>query len=122
MRQPPRLKPCRVRGKPMWKVDDRDAAGGGGRYFFPRTDEGKGQAKEKIEELIRLAILADDQPAINPLVDREAVLRDYGAEWLQHRGGRIRTRRSREDLFTLHVVPFDLGGGHLLGDMRVRDL
>jgi len=134
MLRTPRLKARNVRRKPVWMVEDRDGQKGG-RFKFPRTAEGKLAAQKKIDELVREQLLADDQPLLNPMVDRDAILGTvveredktfelggYGGAWLAQRGGRLRTRKSRADLFRKHLVPFDLGGGRTLGSLRVRDI
>jgi hypothetical protein len=134
MLRAPRLKARTVRGRPVWIVEDRNGQKGG-RFKFPRTAEGKLDAQKKIDELVREQLLAEDQPLLNPMVDRDAILGivvaredgthelgGYGGAWLSQRGGRPRTRRSREDLFRLHIVPFNLGGGRTLGQLRVRDI
>jgi integrase len=120
--------------EPVYKLDDRGGTSDK-RWTFPRTPEGKARGEAKVEELLRARLLEQDQPLLNPMVDRDAILGPvtehedktrtvggYARAWLDHRGGRIRTRRSREDLFALHIGSFELGGGRTLGETKVRDI
>jgi integrase len=123
------VKPYNAKGKKRWIVESRENGARCRKGTFPRTPEGRAQAEERVKELLLEQLT--NPPALNPLVDRDAVLgveredgtrTGYGASWLAQRGGSTRTKQSRDYLFWQHVAPFDLGGGRTLGQLRIRDI
>src|SRR2546427_5608141 len=113
-------RPCTVRGRRLWYLDDRDPLTGKRKRVFFAT---KAEADAKQQEVNRRP---KTQAVLHPLVDPDVTLGAFAADWFWTNamggGWRVATRRSYGEHPSDRLCPFDLGGGLRLGDGRGRDL
>src|SRR2546425_7014448 len=103
-----------VHGDVRWEVDCTPLSGKRHREYFA--------AKKEADERQREVNQAE-RAKLNPAFDPNATLRGYSEHWLgQHeKGGKRRTYAVNADTLRVHILPFPIGAGKNLGDVRVRD-